>query len=201
MPPSRTQRGGSTTADRLAARAEKGQLRRVAMNGGGEVYTGEAASRSLKAVGARAMTVDHSIVVSEDFDPNKPEDQALYAHEKVHLEGSGGKGSHTERDAEEIAARAAERMVLHRAKAGGVESHEAPHTATPAQAGHAGHGSHASQAKARAGAPAQRGYAALREEGDSHHDIVFRLAREVIHALDSRKELRDARHADRKGFL
>jgi len=201
MPPSRTQRGGSSTADRLAARVEKGQLRRVAMNGGGEVYTGEAASRSLKAVGARAMTVDHSIVVSEDFDPNRPEDQALYAHEKVHLEGSGGKGSHTDRDAEEIAARAAERMVLHRAKAGGVESHEAPHTAAPAQAGHAGHGSHASQSKSRAGAPAQRGYVALREEGESHHDIVYRLAREVIHALDSRKELRDARHADRKGFL
>ena len=202
MPPSRTQRGGSPTANRLAARAEKGQLRRVAMEGGGEVFTGDAASRSLKAVGARAMTVDHSIVVSEDFDPNKPEDQALYAHEKVHLEGSGGKGSHTERDAEEVAARAAERMVLHRAKGGGVEGQEAAHTSpqSPSAHGAGGHGTHGGN-RGRVAAPAQRGYAALREEGESHADIVYRLAREVVSALDGRKELREARHADRKGFL
>jgi hypothetical protein len=29
----------------------------------------------------------------------------------------------------------------------------------------------------------------------------LRLAHEVITALDTRKEVRDARHADRKGFL
>ena len=201
MPPSRSQRGGSATADRIAARAEKGQLRRVAMADGGEVFTGKTAKQSLDAIGARAMTVDQSIVVSEDFDPNKPEDQALYAHEKVHLEGSGGEGSHTERDAEEIAARAAERMVLHRARAGESNVLASRSAAPEAQTPPSGGGVNAGGTVKNNSAPAQRGYSALRDEGFKHADVVDKLAREVISALDSRRELRDARHADRKGFL
>ncbi|MFN7146937.1 MAG: DUF4157 domain-containing protein, partial [Myxococcota bacterium] len=135
----RSERGGSPTADRLAARAERNGLKRSAMPGGGEVFTGEVASRALKSLGARAMTVDKSIIVSEDFDPSKPEDQALFAHEQFHVDHSGGAGTHEHRDAEEVAARAVERMVLHRARAGGMESHEAtqavPGTSSEAKGG------------------------------------------------------------------
>ena len=102
------------------------------MPGGGSVYRGEVASRALKAVGARAMTVDRSIIVSEDFDPARPEDQALYAHEQYHVEHSGGEGGHSVRDAEEVAARATEAMVFHRAKEEGASfTPPLPAEATP----------------------------------------------------------------------
>jgi hypothetical protein len=90
------------------------------MADGGEVFTGNLASRALKAVGARAMTMDGSIFVNEGFG-NTPEDMALYAHERVHESGSGGHdhGDHNHgNDPEEMAARAVERMVLHKARAG-----------------------------------------------------------------------------------
>ena len=204
--PRSTRGNASPTADRLAARAEKGQLRRQAMQDGGEVYSGEAASRSLKALGARAMTIDRSIVVAEDFDPNKVEDQALYAHEKVHLEGSGGEDTNIGRDAEELAARAAERMVLHRARAGsggatGDKGGSAPGGLAAAGGGQGG-GVNASGDKSPSHETneAQRGYAALRAQGWTHDAIVDRLAREVVDALDARREVRNDRMGDRKGF-
>jgi len=61
------------------------------------------------------MTMDNTIIVDQDFNPNKKEDQALYAHEHIHKSTeSSSVRQHTVRDAEEIAARAAESMVLHR---------------------------------------------------------------------------------------
>jgi hypothetical protein len=206
-PVPRTERGGaSRTADRLAARADRGTLRRQAMADGGEVFTGTTASRSLEAIGARAMTVDRSIIVADDFDPNKPEDQALYAHEKYHLDHSGGEGSHAERDAEEIAARAVERMVLHRAR--GTGDGAALGSPLAPGAGPAAGGSHGTGVNA-GGDPKpetpeerlQRGYAALRAEGYTHQAIVDRLAREVVVALDTRRDLRNDRMGDRRGFL
>ena len=101
------------------ARAESrldNHLTRRGMDDGGEVYTGRLASRALRAVGARAMTVNRSIIVDTTFDTSRIEDRALYAHEKVHLEHSGGEAGHQVRDAEEIAARAAEAMVFHRSE-------------------------------------------------------------------------------------
>ncbi|MEZ4318061.1 MAG: DUF4157 domain-containing protein [Myxococcota bacterium] len=90
------------------------------MPDGGEVFSGALSSQALNAVGARAMTMDGDIFVHEGFGAN-PEDQALYAHESVHKQGSGGKqkGDHNHgNDPEEMAARAVERMVLHKARAG-----------------------------------------------------------------------------------
>jgi len=107
---------GSLT-NRLMSRSETG-LRRKAVEGGGEVYSGPTASRALKAVGARAMTMDNTIFVDEGFDVNKAEDAALYAHESHHRDESGGSDQHGARDAEEVHARAIERMVLHRMGAG-----------------------------------------------------------------------------------
>lgn len=200
---SRMKRGGSATADRLASRAERpGRgLARQSMPGGGEVFSGDLASRALKSLGARAMTVDRSIVVADDFDPNKPEDQALFAHEQFHQEHSGGAGTHEHRDSEEVAARAVERMVLHRARAGGMESHEAglavPSTGAVAKEG-AGAQSRENQ---EADVSAQRGYDALIRLGMDHLLVVDRLAHEVIQGLDSARDNQLERFADKKGFL
>lgn len=108
---------GDSLTNRLMARG--GGLHRRSMPDGGEVYSGPVAQRALRTLGARAMTMDKSILVDDDFDPNKPEDAALYAHEKHHQDESGGKDDgHGARDQEEIEARQIERMVLHRSTAG-----------------------------------------------------------------------------------
>ncbi len=197
----RSERGGSPTADRLASRAERGALKRSSMPGGGEVFSGELASRALKSLGARAMTVDRSIIVSDEFDPNKAEDQALYAHEQFHVEHSGGQGTHEHRDAEEVAARTVERMVLHRARAGGMESHEASH-AQPETTGSSkgGHGSKTREGQEKDSA-AQRGYDMLLEQGLDRTAIIDKLAHEVIQALDHGRDGSLERFADKKGFL
>jgi hypothetical protein len=175
-------------------------LQRKAMPGGGEVFTGEVASRALKEMGARAMTVDRSIIVSEEFDPNKPEDQALYAHEQYHQEHSGGEGPNSGRDSEEVAARAVERMVLHRARSGGVESHEATQT----QHGGFGGGNQQQPAQMQNRTDGQnqvaRGYWALRDSGLSHLTIADRMADQVLKALDRARSLKDDRGGDKKGW-
>lgn len=199
--PSRMGRGGSQTADRLASRAAGKELKRKSMPGGGEVFSGDVASRALKSLGARAMTVDRSIIVSEDFDPSKAEDQALYAHEQYHVEHSGGEGTHHGRDSEEIAARAVERMVLHRARAGGAESHEANH-AVPETNNHGPGGAGPKSIKQEMDqSAAQRGYEAMRVQGQSHQEVVWKLASDVVTALDHNRDLRQDRFADKKGWL
>ena len=75
--------------DRIEDRLDRSELRRVAMPDGGEVYRGDIATRALESLGARAFTVDRTIVVGEDFDPYDAEDAALYAHEMYH--GSAAK--------------------------------------------------------------------------------------------------------------
>lgn len=198
--PSRMARGGSATADRLASRAAGKGLQRKSMPGGGEVFTGDVASRALKSLGARALTVDRSIIVSEDFDPSKAEDQALYAHEQYHVTHSGGEGDHHGRDAEEVAARAVERMVLHRARDGGTESHEATH-AVP-ETGNFGPGGPGKDKslKQEKDSAAQRGYDAMVAEGMNHQEIVWKLASDVVSALDHQRDIRQDRFGDKKGF-
>lgn len=200
---SRSARGVSRTADRLASRAsrgmsERGELERSAMPGGGEVFGGDLASRALKTLGARAMTVDKSIIVADDFNPGNAEDQALFAHEQYHVDHSGGQGSHHGRDGEEIAARSVERMVLHRAAAGGGESR-------PAAASAGGDGSESSAPHSAerdpAAANAQRGYDALLAEGYSHDAILHRFARQVMESMEQSRALANNRYADKKGFL
>jgi hypothetical protein len=199
--PMRSERGGSPTAERLASRAERGALKRSSMPGGGEVFSGDLASRALKTLGARAMTVDRSIIVSDDFDSNRPEDQALFAHEQFHVEHSGGQGSHEHRDGEEVAARAVERMVLHRARAGGSESHEASHAVPDTEtAAKGGHGSSKRQNQEN-DSDAQRGYEMLLAQGMDRTAIIDRLAHDVIQALDHGRDGALERFADKKGFL
>jgi hypothetical protein len=205
-------RDSSDVESRASSRLDN-HLTRRAMADGGEVFGGRLASRALRAVGARAMTIDRAIVVDTTFDTSNVEDQALYAHEKVHLDHSGGEAGHQVRDGEEVAARAAEAMVFHRsAQAEG--GHEGGYG--PGRGGGEGHPGDKSAAGERAtGAPGagdtpnsrrteadpQAGYRALVKKGYSHNDIVEQLARKCLATLQESKQTHRDRHADKKGYL
>lgn len=108
---------GGSLRDRLDARSAG--LTRKNMPDGGQVFGGPTASKALSALGARAFTMDKTIFVNDGFDTGNAEDLALYAHESHHQQESGGTDDgHGEYDAEEMAARARERMVMHMAKRG-----------------------------------------------------------------------------------
>lgn len=204
---------GERTAAKLSERLDRRQLSRQAMPGGGSVYKGPLATRALRAVGARAMTVDRSIIVREDFDPSNPEDQALYAHEAYHAEhgdGQGGGGGTNYRDAEEIAARGVERMVFHRAMSGGYEAGYQPGAGPGVHApysasdhGGRGVGTHEGDPttpnESRTGPNPQRGYDALRRNDLTHVEVVELLARKVLGNLDEQHEVLLDRHGDKKG--
>jgi len=181
-------------ADRLTGRLDGSELRHQSMPGGKGVFRGELATRALGAVGARAMTLDRSVLVSEDFDPSQAQDQALYAHERYHADhgdGEGGGAGDNFRDAEEIAARAIERLALHSATAGGHEigviahaggsgAQTDRHQAVTEQAEQA----MAPSAEAEESPPeAAAGYRALRTLGLSHEQVVQQLAQEVIRSI------------------
>lgn len=209
-----------STISRLAGRLDRRELQRESLPGGGAVYRGEVATRALQAIGARAMTLDRSIIVGDDFDASKPEDQALFAHEQYHAEhgdGGGGGGGHNFRDAEEVAARAVERMVLHRAAAGGVEQGAGGGTSAPGGAGSGTNsadsaGGGTSSAARPAGGPNKdprfarepdpsRGYNALIADGWGHHEIVDMFAQRVLKAQDEADQSHRSRFGDVKGTL
>lgn len=209
-----------STLSRLSSRLDRRELQRQSLPGGGTVYRGAVASRALEALGARAMTLDRSIIVGDDFDPSKPEDQALFAHEQYHAEhgdGSGGGGGHNFRDAEEVAARAVERMVLHRAagdgaEAGGGGGHSGPGGAGSGtnSADSAGGGTGSPPRQTEEGAQdarfhrkpdPSRGYEALRQDGYSHYDIVDMFAQRTMRAQDEAEQGHRSRFGDVKGTL
>lgn len=194
---------GDAISRRLLRRAES-SLHRRAMPDGGEVVTGTIARQALRAVGARAMTVDHTIFVDEGFDPSKPEDQALYAHERLHQRMSGGAGDdHDKHDAEESAAQAIERMVLHRARSGedlGTILRDAERGAGATDAG-------GSAPRSGASSPsdgdddtegeAMQAYNDLLGQGLDHDAIVRMLTRFVVEAIEegeSSSSLRSGEH-------
>jgi hypothetical protein len=213
-------RDGSTIS-RLAGRLDRKELQRQSVAGGGTVFRGELASKALEAVGARAMTLDRSIIVGDDFDASKPEDQALYAHEDYHAkhgDGGGGGGGENFRDAEEVAARAVERMVLHRAMAGGYEQGGGGSASGPGGVGNQANspdsagGGTAAPPQTASSTPShnerfsrppdsQRGYQALREDGFSHVEIVELFARRAMAAEEEAESNHLARFADLKGSL
>jgi hypothetical protein len=169
------------------------------MADGGEVFTGQVASRALSALGARAMTVDRSIIVDETFDPNKPEDAAVYAHEQYHLDHSGGVGDNSGHDAEESAARSVERMVLHR-MTGGAESHEAQHVSN-SQGTPDSPTSNTSNKQDSAGNPSSAtGYAAMLAKGMTHDEIVDQLARDVLMSMEGQRDKQGERSSSKRGF-
>jgi len=175
---------GNNINRRLTNRLDN-HITRRGMADGGEVYSGGLATRALKAVGARAMTLDHTIIVDQDFNETRPEDLALYAHEQYHVEHSGGEAGHSVRDAEEIAARATEAMVFHRAKAGGDTSEAATSidgtSSTPQQS--LG-GSQRDAKKAESSGP-EKGYSAFLNQGYSHLDIIEELTERCLREMES----------------
>lgn len=199
---------GDATVSRLARRADMGLQKKDAPDGG-EVYTGELAAKALRSVGARAMTFDNSIIVDEGFDFDKAEDAALYAHERVHEEGSGGTTENTGRDSEEIAARAVERMVLHRSKAGeglGDIMRDAKaaggaatiaRTAAPASSGSSTVGG----TPATDVDPAKAALEALLGSGKSHDQIVKDLTHWVLQQLRMGEDLARFRSPPTKFFV
>lgn len=197
---------GDALTQRLAARTGAGLSRR-SMPDGGEVYTGPLARRALKTLGARAMTMDRTIFVDPDFDPRKPDDAALYAHERHHeMESGGSDGAHGPRDAEEIHARGIERMVLHRLEAGEELSTILHDVTTGAAASEVRTGGGAGAelvAKELFGGDKDRdpmlAYQAMRAEGKTHRQIVEELMRHVIERLQHAEEDRKWRRAGQDG--
>lgn len=194
-------KNGSSGLDARTDSRLDNHLTRRGMDDGGEVFSGRLASRALRAVGARAMTVSRSIIVDTTFDTSKVEDRALYAHEKVHLEHSGGEAGHQVRDAEEIAARAAEAMVFHRSAksggghtVGGSPSHASASSAPQADSESVDDG----HAKGQRDPSPEDGYRALVAQGYSHQDIVDLLARKVSAAMQESGQAGRDRHANQK---
>ncbi len=203
---------GVGTANKLASRLDRSQLSRVSMPGGGEVFKGPVASRALKALGARAMTVDRSIIVGDSFNASRAEDAALYAHERHHLMRSGGSGGHHGRDEEEREARAAEAMVFHR-MSGGYEGGYGPggndrptqnawdDNSQNSQSKTSGTQGGDDKSDSTAGSPSPgRGYAALRAQGQSHDDVVQEMTRRTLSAIDEQEQVKGDRMTDTKAW-
>ena len=167
---------------------DRSRLKRINVPGGGEAFQGETATRALKALGARAMTVDQSIIVSEDFDAQRPEDAALYAHERLHVDRGSTQATHAVHDAEEVAARAAEEMVLHRMAAG--------ETASEVQRSP---GRGAPPPKAAPSDPLQKAIAHLQAQGGNRLDLVDNIARQVVNRLAEDEDLQHDRGAGTPG--
>ena len=175
---------GESTSARLN---EREGLKKRTLPGGGTVWQGPLATEALESLDARAMTLDQSIIVSEDFDPSRAEDQALYAHEQFHVEqGDHGGGAHHIHSAEEIAARAVEGMVLHRAaqEGGGGE----------ASGGEDGPGD---GPKKTLEPNPMGGFSALLKEGFDHQGAIDELARYVVDELGNAESLGNARNKDK----
>ena len=169
---------GEKTTKRLSDRS---QLKRINVPGGGEAFSGPTATRALKALGARAMTVDQSIIVDEDFDPNQAEDAALYAHEKLHVDRGSSTATHAVHDAEEVAARAAEEMVLHR-MAEGATAQEAQKSQEPS-----------TKSKKEPLTPLQKAVSSLKKQGGNHQDMVEKLAKQVVDRLSASEDMQHER--------
>lgn len=199
---------GGETSERLSRRLDNHLTRRAAPDGG-EVFSGGLASRALRAVGARAMTLDQSIIVDNEFNLSRPEDQALYAHEQYHVEHSGGQAGHSVRDAEEVAARAVEAMVFHRAAEGGGEGGYSPGrggSEDPSDRSDNSYGSGVASSEEKPAskekAPnAEHGYWHLIAQGYSHQDIVEELAQKTMAVMEESKQAGRERHRDKKAFL
>lgn len=188
---------------KLTARlmARQGGIRRRSMPDGGEVYSGPTATRALRALGARAMTMDRNIFVADDFDPSDPEDAALYAHELHHQMESGGvDDGHGAHDAEEAAAQAIERMVLHRSAKGDSFGEIMRDVRSQGVATAPVKGQDEATTASDKEDEVMKAYRALRKQGKSHHQIVRDLAQFVVFSLMTQQESMNYRLAPTPNF-
>lgn len=196
---------GDSVVSRLAQRNQGGLYRRQ-LPGGGEVYTGPTATRALRSIGARAFTMDKSIFVAEDFDADDPQDQALYAHERHHQLNSGGDGAaQSYYDAEELAARAIERMVLHRSASGedfGSILRDVDANTMRSESDVIHRNADVSKGVAKGGPEdaAEAAYAALLQQGMTHEGIVRMLANGIVEQVTQQAE-QQAMQGGSVGFL
>ncbi len=190
-------------SDRLMSRSQG--LARRQMPGGGEAYSGPLANQALGALGARAMTMDKSVFVQDGFNAQNPDDLALWAHESHHQNESGGSDNHSEYDAEEQAARARERLVLHQAGAGqnpddilsGLGGAN-PRNAKDADDIFAAESGNAST-DASGGPEPMEAYRNMMKDGMSHSSVVRMLAEQVMESLqhmESEEEVRAGSRID-----
>lgn len=194
---------GEDFGNRLSGRSD---LRSQSV-GNGEVFRGSLADKALQAVNARAMTVEGEIIVNGNFDPSKPEDQALFAHEKFHQEQSGGVAGHSGRDAEEIAARAIESMVFHEAQKTGKNA--IPQNSTEflskikeLETKHHNNEAVNTEDPLKPYEPSPlRGYHALLKQGYTHQQIVLECVHRMVSEYDRMSIELDDRSASSKGFL
>jgi hypothetical protein len=192
----------ASLSSRLMSRAGPG-IRRRSMPDGGEVVSGPLATEALRALNARAFTMDHTIFVDEDFDSSNPEDAALYAHERHHQMESGGvDAGHGSHDAEEVAARAIESMVLHRSSRGDslsdIMSDVRSGQILPSTKGGQGRSDESGdQAEVSA---VQSAYSALRASGKNHEGIVQDLTAFVVESLMTMEEEQTFRATDASIF-
>lgn len=191
---------GESMADQIGSRNLRN--RRV---GHQEVFTGDLADDALNALGARAMTVDNEIIVNNQFNPNQADDQALLAHEMLHQEFSGGVAGSSMHDAEEVAARAVESMVFHRAKNG--DSNPIPRKASELlrekndQETKSNPSANAAENPESERPTAEQGVQTLRERGFSHEMIVQHLMYKVVDELERKHMESIDRGGNIKGFL
>ena len=207
-------KNNKSIGERIAERAHKrASLRSQAMPGG-EVFRGSLADEALNKVGARAMTIDGEIVVNSNFDSTKPEDQALYAHERLHQQESGGAAGAMVRDAEEIKARMVEAMVFHKASQGDSSVltktpdellNEYEREAPPGSEGSTEGESKSATTKASGSEDQEpdpvEGYLHLLEEGYSHEEIVQRLARKILDEMELNRGRERNRAGTHRGFI
>lgn len=165
--------------DRLLSRNTGAGLSRRDMPDGGQVLSGPLARRALQTVGARAMTMDGSVFVDDNFDASRSEDLALYAHERHHQEQGVGHDVHAASTTEEAAARSIERMVLHRSQ-NGEDVTDILRDAAAGRTQSAARTALAGVADNSKGATGWMGYMALRSEGIGHHQVVRELADAVM---------------------
>jgi hypothetical protein len=165
------------------------------MADGGQVYTGPTASRALRAIGARAMTLDKDIFVAEDFDDSSAEDQALYAHERHHQMEHGRVDAGAHAYAEEKAAQTIERMVLHRSKKGEAfgsimrdVNSGAIHRDSQASSTSGGGSSSASQ-PGETKSDAEKAILSLMKSGKSREQIVRKMAEHILDSLQRANEI------------
>ena len=175
----------------------------------GEVFQGGLADEALNAVGARAMTMDGEIIVNSNFDLSSAEDQALYAHELYHKKHSGGQAGSTIRDAEEIAARAVESMVFHKATGGRADAlptsaddlfAAAEDIAPPSEGEAKNKGDIKRGDSFQKAANALDGYKALIKQGKPHAEIVQMLVDALMENYENKHQDEINRGGGFKGF-
>lgn len=183
---------GDSAIQRLA-RLNEGGVRRRTMVDGGKVFSGPTATRALRALGARAMTLDEDIFVAEDFDESRAEDQALYAHERHHQMEHGRVDAGAHSYAEEKAAQAIESMVLHRSRKGDsfgsiMRDVNSGKVHRDSQSSHSASGD-GGASTAKTSDPLEQTVLTLMQQGKSYDDIVTMLSEHVVESLQASQRI------------